>query len=65
MAFDLPELPYNYDQLQPYIDAQTMEIHHSKHHAGYTSKLNDAIKKTVYDKKNIEEILSNIDNVSE
>lgn len=44
MAFELPKLPYAYDALEPHIDARTMEIHHSKHHAGYTSKLNAAIE---------------------
>lgn len=45
MTFELPKLPYEYDALEPHFDAQTMEIHHSKHHAGYVSKLNDALKK--------------------
>jgi Fe-Mn family superoxide dismutase len=44
MAFELPKLPYAYDALEPHIDARTMEIHHGKHHAGYTSKLNAAIE---------------------
>ena len=44
MSFELPKLPYAYDALEPHIDARTMEIHHSKHHAGYTSKLNAAIE---------------------
>ena len=44
MAFELPKLPYAYDALEPHIDARTMEIHHSKHHAGYTNKLNAAIE---------------------
>ena len=43
MAFELPNLPYAYDALEPHIDARTMEIHHGKHHAGYTTKLNAAI----------------------
>ena len=46
MAFELPKLPYAYDALEPHIDARTMEIHHTKHHAGYTSKLNAAIEGT-------------------
>ena len=46
MAFELPKLQYAYDALEPHIDARTMEIHHSKHHAGYTSKLNAAIEGT-------------------
>ena len=58
MAFELPKLNYNYGALEPHIDARTMEIHHSKHHAGYTSKLNAAIEGTSDEGKSIEEILS-------
>lgn len=64
MAFKLPELTYDYNALEPYIDAQTMEIHHSKHHAGYTNNLNNAIKDTELDNKSIEDILGNISNHS-
>ena len=46
MPFNLPELPYSYDALEPHIDARTMEIHHSKHHNGYTTNLNAAIAST-------------------
>ena len=60
MAFELPKLAYDYNALEPYIDARTMEIHHTKHHGGYTSKLNDAIKGTELENKSIEEILKNI-----
>lgn len=60
MAFQLPDLPYAKDALEPHIDAQTMEIHHDKHHAGYTSKLNAAIEGTELDGKAIEDILSNV-----
>ncbi|MFP4556164.1 MAG: superoxide dismutase [Bacteroidales bacterium] len=60
MSFELPKLPYNYDALEPYIDAMTMEIHHSKHHGGYTTKLNSAIEGTPLAGKPIEEILKNI-----
>lgn len=60
MAFELPNLPYAYDALEPHIDARTMEIHHSKHHAGYTSKLNAAIEGTDLEGKSIEDILANI-----
>ncbi len=59
MAFELPKLPYAYDALEPHIDARTMEIHHSKHHAGYTSKLNDAITGTEMEGKSIEDLLAN------
>jgi Fe-Mn family superoxide dismutase len=65
MAFQLPDLPYAFDALEPYIDARTMEIHHDKHHAGYTGKLNAAIAGTDWDSKGIIEILSNIDSVPE
>lgn len=61
MAFELPKLKYSFDALEPHIDARTMEIHHDKHHAGYTSKLNDAIKGTDQEGKNIENILQNLD----
>ena len=46
MSFKLPDLPYEYDALEPYIDARTMEIHHSKHHAAYTNNLNNLIAGT-------------------
>jgi len=58
MAFELPKLNYSYDALEPHIDARTMEIHHSRHHAGYTSKLNAAIEGTSDEGKSIEDILS-------
>ena len=61
MAFELPKLKYSFDALEPHIDAKTMEIHHDKHHAGYTSKLNDAIKGTDQEGKTIENILRNLD----
>ena len=57
MSFLLPELNYTYDSLEPYIDAKTMEIHYSKHHAGYTTKLNAAIEGTEMENKTIEDIL--------
>ncbi len=60
MAFELPNLPYAHDALEPHIDAKTMEIHHGKHHAGYTSKLNAAIEGSNFEGKSIEEILRNI-----
>ena len=58
MAFELPTLPYAYDALEPHIDARTMEIHHGKHHAGYTSKLNAAIEGTEMEGKYIEALLA-------
>lgn len=61
MAFELPKLKYAYDALEPNIDARTMEIHYTKHHQGYTDKLNDAIKGTDLEGKTIENILINLD----
>ncbi|HKL33831.1 MAG TPA: superoxide dismutase [Tangfeifania sp.] len=60
MAFELPKLGYSYDALEPNIDARTMEIHHSKHHGGYTTKLNNAVEGTELEGKTIEEILKNV-----
>lgn len=60
MAFELPALPYAHDALEPHIDKQTMEIHHGKHHAGYTSKLNAAIEGTDLASKSIEDILAGV-----
>ena len=56
MAFELPDLHYAHDALEPHIDARTMQIHHGKHHAGYTAKLNAAIAGTDAEGKSIEEI---------
>ncbi len=61
MAFTLPDLPYAFDALEPHIDARTMEIHHDKHHAGYTNKLNAAIDGTDLASHSIEDILKNLD----
>lgn len=61
MSFELPSLPYAHDALEPNIDARTMEIHHGKHHAGYTSKLNAATEGTDLEGKSIEDILTNLD----
>jgi len=61
MAFTLPELGYAYDALEPHIDARTMEIHHTKHHNGYTNKLNAAIEGTDLADKSIDDILKNLD----
>lgn len=65
MAFELPNLPYAFDALEPHIDAKTMEIHHGKHHAAYTSKLNDAIAGKDLESKSIEEILSGISSLDD
>jgi Fe-Mn family superoxide dismutase len=61
MSFELPSLKYSYDSLEPHIDAKTMEIHHGKHHAGYTNNLNNAIKGTSMENLSIEEALSKLD----
>lgn len=61
MSFELPKLNYAFDALEPHIDARTMEIHHDKHHAGYTNKLNAAIDGTDLGGKTIENILINLD----
>jgi len=61
MSFELPQLPYSHDALEPHIDKRTMEIHHGKHHAGYTNNLNNAIKDTEMEGSSIEEILSSLD----
>ena len=60
MAFQLPDLPYAYDALEPNVDARTMEIHHGKHHNGYTTKLNNAIEGTDLEGKSIEDILASV-----
>lgn len=61
MAFELPELGYAYDALEPHIDARTMEIHHSKHHNAYTNNLINAISGTDLEGTSIEDILANLD----
>ena len=61
MSFQLPDLNYGFDSLEPHIDAKTMQIHHGKHHAGYTSKLNAAVEGTNLEGKSIEDLLSNLD----
>jgi len=61
MSFTLPALPYAFDALEPHIDARTMEIHHGKHHQGYTNNLNGAIEGTDLEGKSIEDILANLD----
>lgn len=61
MSFELPSLPYSHDALEPHIDTKTMQIHHGKHHAGYTAKLNAAVEGTDLAGKSIEDILGNLD----
>ncbi len=66
MAFTLPDLPYPHDALEPHIDAQTMQIHHGKHHNAYVTKLNDAIKGMPdLEAKTIEALVSDLNNVPE
>jgi len=66
MSFELPPLPYGYDALEPYIDAQTMQIHHDKHHQAYTDKLNAALEKYPdLQSKSVEELLKDLDSVPE
>ncbi|NZA27458.1 superoxide dismutase [Luteimonas sp. SJ-92] len=65
MAHTLPDLPYAYDALEPHIDAQTMEIHHTKHHQTYINNLNDAIKDTDYADTPIEQLIADIDALPE
>ena len=65
MAYSLPKLPYAYDALEPHIDAQTMEIHHTKHHQAYITKVNAAIEGTDLESKTIEELIQGLDSVPE
>jgi len=65
MAHELPELPYAYDALEPHIDSRTMEIHHSKHHAGYVSKVNAALVDSECGDQSVEDLISNLAGVSE
>lgn len=63
--FQLTQLPYSYDALEPFIDAKTMEIHHTKHHQTYVDKLNAAVSGTEWENMTVEELLRNIDKVPE
>ncbi len=65
MAFTLPDLPYDYDALEPHIDERTMKIHHTKHHQGYTDKLNKALEGHEFAELDIEEVLRRINEVPE
>jgi Fe-Mn family superoxide dismutase len=65
MAYTLPDLPYGYEALEPHIDARTMEIHHTKHHAGYVTKVNAAIEGTDLANKSIEQLVSDLSAVPE
>ncbi len=63
MAFEVPALPYDYNALEPYIDTQTMQLHHDKHHAAYVNNLNNAVNNTDFASKNVDDILRNINDV--
>ena len=66
MAYELPKLPYDYNALEPHIDARTMEIHHSKHHQAYVTNLNNAIKgKADLEKKSVEDLIRDLNSVPE
>jgi len=65
MAYTLPELPYTYDALEPHIDARTMEIHHTKHHQAYISKVNAALEGAGVEEQSIEDLCRNIESVPE
>ncbi len=65
MSFKVPDLGYDFNALEPYIDAQTMEIHHDKHHAAYVAKLNDALEGTDWAERDIEDILRNLNDIPE
>jgi superoxide dismutase, Fe-Mn family len=61
MAYTVPPLPYDFDALEPHIDAQTMQIHHDKHHQAYVDKVNAALEGTDWDDRSIEEVLTSLD----
>ncbi len=65
MSYTTPDLPYAYDALEPYIDRMTMEVHHDKHHTGYTSKLNAALEGSGFEGKEIEELIRGVDSLPE
>jgi len=65
MAYELPSLAYTYDALEPHIDARTMEIHHTKHHQAYITKVNEAIKGTEFESKRVEDLVASISDVPE
>jgi Fe-Mn family superoxide dismutase len=63
MAFEVPDLPYAYDALEPHIDEATMKLHHDKHHQAYVDKTNGALEGTEWEDKPIEEVLQNLDSL--
>ena len=65
MAFELPALPYEYNALEPYIDEQTMHLHHDKHHATYVTNLNNALQGTQFENSSVEDVIRNLSAVPE
>ena len=65
MAFELPPLPYDYNALEPYIDEQTMHLHHDKHHQAYVTNLNTAVQGTQFESMPVEEVVRRINEVPE
>ena len=65
MAYEVPDLPYDYNALEPHIDEATMKVHHDKHHQAYVDKANDALGGTDLDSKPIEDVIRNLDSVPE
>ena len=65
MAYEVPDLPYDYDALEPHIDEQTMRVHHDKHHQAYVDKANAALEGTEWADKDVEEVLRNLDQLPE
>jgi len=63
MAYELPQLPYAYDALEPHIDARTMEIHHTKHHQAYIDNANKALEGTEFADLSVEELITKLDQV--
>ena len=65
MAFEVPDLPYDYSALEPYIDEETMRIHHDKHHAAYVNMLNGAVEAAGIEGKTVKELITDLDSVPE
>ena len=65
MAYEVPDLPYAYDALEPHIDEATMKVHHDKHHQAYVDKANGALEGTEWEDKPIEEVLQNLDSLDD
>ncbi|HCR81563.1 MAG: Superoxide dismutase [Candidatus Pacebacteria bacterium GW2011_GWA1_46_10] len=65
MHYELPQLPYDYNALEPHLDARTMEIHHTKHHQGYVDKLNDAMKQVPELDVEVTELMGHLDEIKD